>query len=116
MVKYLNFLDIFSKKFTKKLFKQSNINKYTINLQPDKQLFYKLIYNLELIELKTFKIYIKTNLANSCIYLFKSLTKSLIFFIQIFNSSFYLYIDYQSFNNLTIKNQYTFLLIGKLFD
>ena len=49
------------------LLKYLSINKYTINLQRDKQLPHRLIYSLELVELETFKIYIKTNLANSFI-------------------------------------------------
>lgn len=44
-----------------------NINKYIIDLKLDKQLSYKLFYNLELIKLKNFKTCIKTNLVNKFI-------------------------------------------------
>lgn len=62
--KYLDFVDIFLKKLTTKLFKQLIINKHTINLKKYKQLLYKPIYNLKLAESETFKTYIKTNLVN----------------------------------------------------
>lgn len=55
-------------------------------------------------KLKTLKIYIKTNLANSFICLSKYLARSSILFVQNLDGSFYLYIDYQGFNNLIIKN------------
>lgn len=58
------------------------------------QLFYKLIYILKLVELKIFKIYIGTNLANGFIWLFKSLIEASILYIQKLNDNFYLYIDY----------------------
>lgn len=67
LAKYANYIDFFSKKLVKKLSKYLNINKYSINLEFDKQLPYKLIYSLKLVELKTLKIYIYTNLANSFI-------------------------------------------------
>lgn len=40
------------------LFKHFNINDHKINLELDKYLFYRLIYNLKLIKLETLKIYI----------------------------------------------------------
>lgn len=64
---YANFLNVFLKKSAVVLFDCLNINKYIINLEPSKQLLYRLIYSLNLVELKTFKIYIKTNLANGFI-------------------------------------------------
>lgn len=42
------------------LLKQIKFYKYVIKLKKDKQLFYRLIYSLKLIELKKLKIYIKT--------------------------------------------------------
>lgn len=67
LAEYLDFSNIFIKKLIAKLSKHFNINKYEINLKVDKQLPYGPIYNLKPIELKIFKIYIKTNLANGFI-------------------------------------------------
>ena len=56
------------------------MNKHTIKQKKDKQSSFGLIYSLGPIELKTLKTYIKTNLANSFIRLFKSSTGVPIFF------------------------------------
>lgn len=69
LAKYIDYIDVFSKKLAMKLFKCLNISKYTINLEFDKQLLYRLIYSLKLVEFKNFKIYIKINLANNFIQL-----------------------------------------------
>lgn len=79
--KYVDFLYIFSKKCAVVLFNYSNINKYAINLKPGKQLPYRPIYNLGLVELEIFKTYIKINLANRFIWSSKSPTKAFILFI-----------------------------------
>lgn len=39
-----------------------NMNDYDIKLVEDTQLFYELIYNLQLVELEILKTYIKTHL------------------------------------------------------
>ena len=72
--KYLDFIDEFLKKSVLKLFKSLDIYEYTINLKKGKKQLYRLIYSFGFIELESFKIYIKTNLANKFIQLFKSST------------------------------------------
>ena len=67
LAKYSGFVKIFIKKLAAKLLKYLNINKYIINLELGKQLFYRPIYIFEPIKLEIFKIYIKTNLANKFI-------------------------------------------------
>ena len=57
------------------------INKYTIQLQKSKQPSYSPIYSLDLVELKTLKNYIKTNLVNGFIWPSKSSVGALIFFV-----------------------------------
>ena len=41
------------------------MNSYTIKLKSEKQLFFKSIYNLKLIKLKTLITYLKINIINS---------------------------------------------------
>ena len=65
--KYWDFTDIFSKKLVKIFPKRVKINEHAIKLVNSKQIPYKPIYNLRLVKLKTFKTYIKNNLANSFI-------------------------------------------------
>lgn len=74
--------------------KRSEINKYTIDLELNKQLPYRLIYSLRLVELKTLKIYIEINLTNSFINSSKSFTKAPILFVWKPNSSFHLCVNY----------------------
>ena len=66
--------------------------------------------------LEIFKIYIKTNLANSFIWRTKSFVGIFIFFVHKPNRNLRLDINYQSLNNLIIKNWYVLLLIDKLLD
>ena len=94
MAKYLDFVDIFFKKLATKLLKYLSINKYTISLEKNKQLSYKLIYNLGLIKLKTFKAYIMINLSKSFIQPSQSSTKVFILFLKKSDRNHYLYINY----------------------
>lgn len=57
--KYLDYINVFLKKSAVKLFKCSKINKDLIDLEPDKEPSYKLIYSLKPIELEILKTYIK---------------------------------------------------------
>ena len=113
---YLDFVDIFLKELATKLGKRLEINKYTINLEENKQLLYKLIYSFKLFELKTPKTNTRTNLANSFLQLFKSSLKVFIFFIKKLNSNFYICIYYQGLNNINLENKYLLLPIGELFN
>lgn len=80
--KHTDFLDIFSKKSTAVLFNNLDINKEcTIDLNSGKQLLYRPIYNLGPVELETFKIYIKANLANRFIQHSKFPTRIAILFV-----------------------------------
>lgn len=79
--KNLDFSNIFWKKSAAKIPECFVINKYSIDFQPGKQPPYTPINSLALVGLKVFKIYIKINLANNLIYLFKSLAMAFILFI-----------------------------------
>ena len=67
LVKYADFADIFSKKLAEVLSERIGIHKQAIQLEDGKQPPYRPIYSLSLVELKTLKIYIETNLANGFI-------------------------------------------------
>ena len=95
---------IFLKKKTLVLLKTTNLNKQTIKFQKNLQLPYKPIYNLSLVELKILKTHIETYFANGFIYSLKSYVGTLIFFVRKPDGSFWLYVNYQSLNNLIIKH------------
>ena len=116
LAKYLDFADVFSWDLASKLSKHTRINKYTIKLVNSQQTPYKPIYSPRPVELETLKAYIKTNLANSFIKPSKSPAAAPILFDRKSNGFFCLYVNYQGFNNLTIKNMYPLLLIGELLN
>ena len=81
-----------------------------------KQPPYKPIYTFNPVELETLKSYIETHLKTRFIWPFESPVGDPILFHKKHNGSFYLYVNYQGLNNLTIKNWYLFPLIGKALD
>ena len=84
--------------------KHTEINDHTIKLVDDWQPPYGVIYSLGPIELEMLKVYIENNLANGFIRPFKFPAKVFIFFDKKPNGNLRLYVDYQSLNNLIIKN------------
>ena len=78
MAKYFNYNNVFLVKNIVELLKNTRINNHIIKLKKNKQLLFGFIYNLRPVEVETLKIYIKTNLANGYIQLFKFSTKVLI--------------------------------------
>ena len=111
--KYAAFADIFPSQLAAKLSKHIGINDHTIELVDDWQPPYSSIYSLGRIELEILKAYIKNNLANSFMRPSKSLARAPIFFNKKPDGSLRLYVNYQSLNNLTIKNQYLLPLVGE---
>ena len=71
-VEYSDHSNIFSTENTAELSENTGINKHAIELEKGKQPPFEPIYSLGLVELKTLKTYIKTNLANGFIQLSKS--------------------------------------------
>ncbi len=110
---YDDLADIFSPKLTVELSKYTRINNHAIELVDDQQLPYSPIYSLGLMKLKILKIYIENNLANGFIRPSKTSAQTSILFNKQPDKSLWLCIDYQDFNNLTIKNQYPLLLVGE---
>lgn len=62
MDEYLNYSDVFLIQKALVLPEQTKLNEYVIELEEDKQLFYRLIYSLELVKLKILKTDIETHL------------------------------------------------------
>ena len=93
------------------LLERTKLNEHAIDLKDTKQPLYRPIYSLGLVELETLKTYIKINLKTGFIQPFKSSTGAFILFDKKPDSNLHLYIDYQGFNNLTIKNSDLFSLI-----
>ena len=93
-VEYFNYSNVFLAENVIEFSENIEINKYAIELEKSKQSLFDQIYSLELVKLETLKIYIKTNLVNSLIWLFLSLIKVSILFNRKPNKRFYLCVDY----------------------
>ncbi len=113
---YIDFADIFLPKLAIKLLEHTRINNHAIELVDDWHPSYGLIYSLGPVELEILKTYIKKNLVNCFIRPFKSPTRISIVFDKKPDNSLRLCVDYQSPNNLIIKNQYPLPLVGKSLD
>ncbi len=96
--------------------KYTNINDHIIKLVNTWQSLYRPIYGLGLEELEVLKVYIKNNLVDNFIKFSKSSTEASIIFNWKLDVSLRLYVDYQSFNKLTIKNRYLLPLVEGLLD
>ena len=114
--KYTDYVDVFSFNLAMKLPENTGINKHVIKLQNGNQPPYGPIYSLGSVELETLKTYIKTHLKTVFIWPFKSPAGAPILFDKKPNNSFWLCVDYQGLNNLTIKYQYPLPLIGEALD
>ena len=102
--KYSDNSDVFSAEHAAELLENIRINKHAIKLVEGKQPSFEPIYSLRLVELKTLKTYIGTNLANGFIRSFKSPAGAPILFDRKPDRSLHLCVNYWGFNNLTIKN------------
>ena len=116
LTKYVDFIKVFSKKLAEVLPKQTGINKYAIEPEKNKQQFYRLIYSLGPVKLKTFKTYIKISLVNIFIRPWKSPAGNFIFFVCKRNTSLCFGVNYWGLNNFTIKNRYPLLFINEFLD
>ena len=116
LVEDFDYDNVFSAEYIVELSENTRINKLAIKLEKNKQPLFRLIYSLRPVELETLKTYIKTNLANSFIWPSKSFARAPILFDRKPERSFRFCVDYQSFNNQTIKNRYLLPLIGESLD
>ena len=113
---YSDFADFFLEKSANVLQKRTRANKHAIKLEKSKQLSYGPIYSLGPVELKTLKIYIKTNLSKGFIRALELPADSPVIFVRKPDDRLCLYINYRGLNNIMIKNWYPFSLIGKSLD
>ena len=85
--KYFNYSDVFLVENIAEFPEYTKINDQTIHLKEDKQLLFGFIYSLRSVKLKILKKYIKNNLANNFIRIFKFPANVLILFDQKLDSS-----------------------------
>ncbi len=110
-VKYSDYADVFSLDLAMELLRNTSMNEYAIKFIEGKHSLYRPIYALSPVELETMKTYMKTYLITRFIQTSKSPTDALILFDKKLDGSLHLCVNYQGFNNLTIKNRYLLPLI-----
>ena len=113
---YINYNNVFSEKYVAKLSENTGINEHVIKLEKGEQLLFGPIYSLRPVELEILKTYIKTSQANGFIQSSNSPTGVPILFDKKPDKSLRLCVNYCGLNNITIKNRYLLLLIGKSLD
>ena len=59
-MKYQNYIDVFNKKKTERLFEHDQID-HVIKIENDKKFSFELIYNLSITKLKILRKYVKNN-------------------------------------------------------
>ena len=116
LAKYFDYANVFSLDLTIELPENTKINEYAIKLINRKELLYKPIYALNLMELEMLKTYIKSYLKMGFIQPSKSLAKAFIFFDKKPDNNFRLSVNYQGLHNFRIENQYLLSLIGESLD
>ncbi len=113
---YADYAYVFSPYLAMELPENTGINKNVIKLIEGKQPLYGLTYSLGPVELETLKTYIKTYLKTGFIRPSKSPAGTSVLFDKKPDVSFRLCVNYRGLNNPTIKNRYSFPLIGEYLD
>jgi len=113
--KYSEFVEVLSKKKAETLAPHRPID-HAIDIEPGYQLPYGRIYNLSEVELRTFKAYIETNLANGFIQRSSSPAAAPILFAKKKDGGLRLCVDYQALNKATVKNRYPLPMISEMLD
>ena len=113
---YSDYSNVFLAKNAAEFPENIEMNEHAIKLEESKQPPFGPLYSLGLVELETLKTYIETNQANGFIRPSKSPAKAPILFNQKPDGSLRLCVNYQGFNNITIKNRYPLPFIGESFD
>ncbi len=89
---------------------------HAIELEPRKTPPCGPLYHLSEYQLKTLREYLDENLANGFIRPSKSFSGAPVLFTPKPDGTLRLCVDYRELNSMTIKNQYPFPLIDKIFD
>jgi len=107
---YHNFLNVFSHELMNTL-PERRLYDHKIQLQKNKTFIFKSLYNMFQDELQVLKKYLKNNLIKDFIQVSSFFTISLILFVKKSSEELRFCVNYWSLNVMTVKNQYSLLLI-----
>ena len=103
--KYSNFADVFDKDKTDRLLKHSQ-HDLAIEIEEKKQPSFRPVYNKSLTKLGVLCDYVNVMLAKRFIWLSKSLSETLVFFVPKKNKELCLCINFQGLNAIIKKNKH----------
>lgn len=112
-IKYDDHIDVFYPDLIMELSDYMSMIKHIIKWIERKESLYRFIYAFGPVEWETPNVHIETHLKTEFIWSIKFSASIIISFDRKSNGSHCLYIDFWDLNNLTIKNQYLFLLMKK---
>ncbi len=113
--KYHNFLNVFSYELMNTL-SERRLYDHKIQLQKSKTFIFESLYDMFQDELWVLKKYLKNNLIKDFIQVSSFLAISLILFVKKSSEELRFYVNYQSLNVMTVKNQYSLLLIQEILN
>jgi len=115
LLEYHDFLDVFSCKLINTLFEQRFYD-HKIQLQKSKTSTFESLYDMSQNELQVLKKYLKNNLIKDFIQVNSFLAIFLILFVKKSSEELRFYVNYQSLNIMTVKNQYSLSFIQETLD
>ena len=114
LFKYQNYADMFDETDTNKLLKHKS---HDHAIETKSKIFsFEFIYNLFINELKAFKKYLNDNLIRKFIVFFMSSTETFIMFVKKKNDDLRLCVNYESLNDVILRNRYFILLIKRILN
>ena len=112
---YHDFLDVFSRELTDTLSERRSYD-HKIQLQKGKTSTFGPLYDMSQDELRILKKYLKNNLTKDFIQASSSSATSSILFVKKPSEELRFCVNYRGLNAMTVKNQYSLLLIRETLD
>jgi len=115
LFEYHDFLDVFSRELMN-ILSERRFYDHKIQLQKSKTSTFESLYDMSQDELRVLKKYLKNNLIKDFIQVSFSLAISSILFVKKSSEELRFCVNYRDLNVMTVKNQYSLLLIQETLD
>ncbi len=115
LLEYHDFLDVFSRELMN-ILSERRFYDHKIQLQKSKTSIFESLYDMSQDELRILKKYLKNNLIKDFIQVSSFFAISLILFVKKSSEELRFCVNYWDLNIMTVKNQYSLLLIRETLD
>jgi len=115
LLEYHDFLDVFSRELMN-ILSERRFYDHKIQLQKGKTSIFKPLYDMSQDELRVLKKYLKNNLIKDFIQVSSFFAISSILFVKKSSEELRFCVNYRDLNIMTVKNQYSLLLIRETLD